>query len=119
MDTNIPIGKLQAKVHLLKLTYFDLGKSAKLKRKVGGAAAVFLRILGRKAAGTKWRMACLSENISNETNLSMQEYLNEFKESFIAVIDKTLSDTAFYRQIYSRFRTGRFHQKVKLATDKS
>ena len=86
MDTNIPIGKPQVKVHLL--TYFVLGKSAKLKRKVGGATAVFLRILGRKAAGTKWRMACLSENISNETILSMQEYLNEFKESFISPVDK-------------------------------
>ena len=52
-------------------------------------------------------MACLSENISNEMISSMQEYLNEFKESFIAVIDKTLSDTAIYGQRYRRFRTGR------------
>ena len=44
--------------------------------------------MGRKAAGTKWRMACLSENISNETILSMQEYLNEFKESFITLVEK-------------------------------
>ena len=90
MDTNIPIGKPQVKVHFL--TYFCIGKSSKLKRKVGGAAAVFLRILGRKAAGTKWRMACLSEIISNETILSMQEYLNEFKESFISPVDKNFCE---------------------------
>lgn len=62
VDTNIPIGK-----------------SSKLNRKVSGATIVFLRILGRKAAETKWRMACLSENISSKMILSMQEYIYELK----------------------------------------
>ena len=35
-------------------------------------------------------MACLSEDISNETILTMQGYLINLKESFISVVDKNV-----------------------------
>ena len=52
-------------------------------RAVDGAAAVFLRILGRKRAETKWRMECFSDDISEDKISFVQNYLSDVQDSLI------------------------------------